>query len=343
MMLHAMDIMKRQGLNPVINIKIILDGEEEKGSGGLLNTLEQYKSFYEADHLVIMDGPAHPTHRPTLTLGCRGIARANLTVYGARQPQHSGHYGNYAANPVFGLARLLTSMKDESGRVLIPGFYEGIEIKGKLKRVLAEVPDDSLQMKTRLGIAVAEQVGDNYQEALQYPSLNIPALGTGIPLQEARTVVPATATAKLEMRLVPESDGDRLIKLIRQHVQDQGYYLADGIPTEEERMQYARIASISGKSRIKAFRTDIETPTSQWAISALKQIHGESPVVIRIMGGTVPVTPMIQKLQIPAVIVPMVNMDNNQHSPNENLRIGNMKTGMKTCLGLLLTRPEGMD
>ena len=339
MMLHALDIMKKQGLKPAINIKIILDGEEEKGSKGLLSTLEAYQALYKADHLIIMDGPAHPSNRPTLTLGCRGIARAQLTVFGARQAQHSGHYGNYVANPVFGLSKLLAAMKDESGRVLIPHYYDGIDLRGNLKQVLAGVPDDSLQMKSRLGIAYAEKVGDNYQEALQYPSLNIPALGTEVPLDEARTVVPSSATAKLEMRLVPESDGNRLVALIRQFVEDQGYHVVDSVPTEEERMKYSRIASVSGKSLINAFRTDLGTPSSQWAISALKQVHGESPVIIRIMGGTVPVTPMIQALGIPAVIVPMVNMDNNQHSPNENLRIGNMKTGIKTCLGLLLTRP----
>lgn len=335
MFLGALDIMEQQQMEPAFNVKVMLDGEEEIGSAGLLETLEAYKKYYTADHLIIMDGPAHPTNRPTLTFGCRGVASGALTVYGPIVPQHSGHFGNYAPNPVFRLANLLSSMKDDDGRVLIPGFYDGINLDEKTKAIMAGVPDDEAAIKTRLGVAEAEKVGANYQESLQYPSLNARGISAAWIGRQTRTIVPDKAVVQLGIRLVPESDGDRLLDLLRTHIIGQGYYLLDREPTEEERTQYPKIATFVGRKAVNAFRTPLDSPTGQWLTKAIEKAHGKEPVRIRTMGGTVPVTPLIEALGIPAVIVPMVNMDNNQHSPNENLRLGNLYDGVKTCLGIL--------
>lgn len=337
MMLSAFDYINTQKLSLAYNVKILLDGEEEKGSYSLLSTLKKYSEVYAADRLIIMDGPAHPSNQPTLTFGCRGIASGTLTVYGPRVPQHSGHFGNYAPNPVFRMAHLLASMKDEAGKVLIDGFYDGIELDKKTKALLASVPDDAAMINGRLGVAKPEQVGQNYQEALQYPSLNIRGLVSAWIGKQTRTIVPDKATAQVGIRLVPETDGDRLLELLRQHIKDQGFYLIDREPTEEERLKYEKIATFSGKKSVNAFRTEVDSPTGKWLRGALLKVDNRPPVNIRIMGGTVPVTPLIEELGVPAVIVPMVNMDNNQHSPNENLRLGNLHTGIKTCLAILTT------
>lgn len=335
MFLGALDILTQLEKEPAFNVKVMLDGEEEIGSAGLLETLEQYKESYAADHLIIMDGPAHPTNQPTLTFGCRGVASGALTVYGPIVPQHSGHFGNYAPNPVFRLANLLASMKDEEGRVLIDGFYDGIELDEKTRKILEGVPDDEAAIKERLGVAEAEKVGANYQESLQYPSLNARGISAAWIGRQTRTIVPDKAVVQLGIRLVQESDGDRLLDLLRRHIEEQGYYLLDREPTLEERAQHAKIATFVGRKSVNAFRTPIDSPTGQWLTRAIQNIHGKEPVCIRTMGGTVPVTPLIEALGIPAVIVPMVNMDNNQHSPNENLRLGNLYDGLKTCLGIL--------
>lgn len=335
MFLQAIDIMKAQHIQPAFNIKVLLDGQEEKGSAGLKTTLQKYKELYAADRLIIMDGPAHPTNLPTLTFGCRGIVGAKLTVYGPEVPQHSGHFGNYAPNPVFRMAHLLASMKDEDGRVLIKGFYDGITLDEKAQAILAAVPDNATEINDRIGIAEPEKVGRNYQEALQYPSLNVRGIASAWIGKQTRTIVPDKAVAQLGIRLVPESDGDRLLKLVKNHIESQGYYVIDREPTHEERLKYPKIATFTGRKSVNAFRTPIASPTGQWLAKAIQKVHGKEPVRIRIMGGTVPVTPLIETLGVPAVIVPLVNMDNNQHSPNENLRLGNLQDGIKTCFGIL--------
>ncbi|MEM7374182.1 MAG: M20/M25/M40 family metallo-hydrolase [Bacteroidota bacterium] len=334
MLLKALDLLKQMDIDPAFHVKVLLDGEEEKGSKGLLTSLRLYKTFYQADHLIILDGPEHPSRRPTLTFGCRGIARADVTVYGPKSSQHSGHYGNYAPNPAFRLAQLLASMKDQNGRVMIKGYYDPVQLSESVRKDLAAVPDDENTLKNRLGIAEAEAVGGNYQEALQYPSLNIPQMQTGWGMGQ-RTVIPDKASARLEMRLVPETKGQYLIDCIRKHIEEQGYWVTDSLPTEEERMKYARIATYGGGTSVESFRTDPASPMGQWLVRALTTVHGEEPVQIRIMGGTVPISPLIQALDIPAVIVPLVNMDNNQHAPNENIRIGNLISGIKSLMGIL--------
>jgi len=180
-------------------------------------------------------------------------------------------------------------------------------------------------------------VGSFYQEALQYPSLNIRGLGSGWIGEKARTIVPESATAEIDMRLVPESDGNRLKGLVKKHIQKQGFYITDKMPTKAERMAHDKIITITEGSVTNAFRTDLDNAYGEFLVKTLKDKFGEDVVQIRIMGGTVPIAPFINELKIPAFIVPMVNPDNNQHSPNENLKIGQIAYGIKVFYGILST------
>lgn len=337
MFLTALELMQQQGKTPKFNIKVLFDPEEEYSSTALLSTLDRYKNRYAADYFVVMDGPAHDSNKPTLTFGCRGIATAAITTYGARLPQHSGHYGNYAPNPVFRLSHLLSSMKDEDGRVLIDGFYDGITISTEISEVLTSVPYDKTAFNKSLGIHTAEKVGDTYQEALQYPSLNIRQIGTSWTGEGLKTVVPEYAVANIDVRLVPETEGDSQLEKIKTHIKNQGYHVIDRDPTEQERLTYPKIAKFTGKTAVNAFRTSTESEFGKKVRSQIAAAFGEDPVTIRIMGGTVPIVPLINTLDVPTVILPMVNMDNNQHNPNENIRIGNMRQGIKICLALFET------
>lgn len=337
MLLTALDLLKQRDEDIAFNLKILFDGEEEKGSEGLKQTLDRYAELYAADHIIIMDGPAHPSNEPTITFGCRGIASATLTVYGAVNSQHSGHYGNYAPNPAFRLSTLMSSMKDDKGRVRIEGYYDGIEITEVLRKQLSEVPDNTESINTQLGIAQAEAVGGTYQESLQYPSLNIRGMSAAWTGSQKRTIVPDKAVAELDLRLVVESDGDRLLGLVKAHIEQQGYVVLDREPTLEERLTHPKIATFTGAKSVNAFRTAFESETGLWLTNAMETTFGKKPIRIRTMGGTVPVVLLIEKLQAPAVILPLVNMDNNQHSPNENLRLGNFMTGIKACYGMLTT------
>ena len=337
MFLTALELMKKQGKTPSFNIKVLFDPEEEYSSTALLSTLDTHKKRYAADYFVVMDGPAHDSNRPTLTFGCRGIATASITTYGARLPQHSGHYGNYAPNPVFKLARLLATMKNEEGRVLIDGYYDGVNITPEAARVLTSVPYDAAQFNKNLGIHAAEKVGSTYQEALQYPSLNIRQIGTSWTGAGLKTVVPEYAVAHLDVRLVPEIDGTTQLDKIKKHITSQGYYVIDRKPTEEERLAHSKIATFIGKTSVNAFRTQTDSEFGTKIRTALSNAFDKDPITIRMMGGTVPIVPLINTLDVPTIIVPMVNMDNNQHNPNENIRIGNIRQGIKICMAILET------
>nr|WP_299000828.1 M20/M25/M40 family metallo-hydrolase [uncultured Allomuricauda sp.] len=342
MFLHAMDLLKENGSEMPFNIKVILDGEEERGSKPLPKAVKQYRELLEADFLIINDGPMHPSGKPTLIFGCRGITSLTLTTHGPYKPQHSGHYGNYAPNPGFQLAQLLATMKDGEGRVLIPGYYDGISIDENTKSILKSVPDDARAISEKLQFKTAEKVGSFYQESLQYPSLNIRGMGSGWIGDEARTIVPKSATAELDLRLVPETDGNRLKKLVKDHIKKQGFYVMDKIPSKEERMSHDKIITIKEGTVTDAFRTNLDNPYGNFLANTLKTAFDEEVVQIRIMGGTVPIAPFINELKIPAFVVPMVNSDNNQHSPNENLKIGQLAYGIQvfyTILSSDLSRP----
>ncbi|MFC3415077.1 M20/M25/M40 family metallo-hydrolase [Algoriphagus hitonicola] len=335
MFLTGWDAISKAGLNPDYNIKIIFDFEEEQGSPKLPAAVIEHQSKLSADLMLIMDGPRHISNEPTLTYGARGISEMTLTTYGPRVPQHSGHYGNYAPNPALMLSQLLSSMKDESGRVTISGFYDGINLTESEMEILRSVPDDEATIMQKIGIARTDQVGQTYQESIQYPSLNIRGMSSGWVGSEARTIVPSTAIAEIDMRLVPESDPVRLFKLIENHIKGQGFYLIDREPTEEERQTHPKILSMKKSISYQAFRTPMDSEVGAWLRKAMRRAFEKDPVQIRISGGSIPISPFVDALGIPAVTIPTVNADNNQHSPNENIRLGNYKEGIKTIISVL--------
>jgi acetylornithine deacetylase/succinyl-diaminopimelate desuccinylase-like protein len=334
--LRAIDLIAQAGAAPDYDLKVIIDTMEEMGSPVLPAAIEQYSEKLSADMLIIFDGPPHYSGRPSLKFGARGFASFTLTTYGPRVPQHSGHYGNYAPNPGIRLAQILASMKDDRGRVTIPGFYDGIEIDDATRKILDAVPDDEVEVMRRLGIAGTDGVANSLQEAVQWPSLNVQGLEPGWVGDEARTIVPATAVAEVDIRLVPETDGWRLLGLIRDHIEGLGYHvLADRDPTEDERQTYERLARFDTRVDYAAFRTPFDSQPGLWLSAAFVNLFGEEPVGIRTSGGSIPISPFVSTLGIPAVTVPTVNPDNNQHSPNENLRVGSFLDGIAIAAAVL--------
>ncbi|KZN51759.1 M20/M25/M40 family metallo-hydrolase [Pseudoalteromonas luteoviolacea] len=332
--LVALDLIQQQGpLN--YNLKVIMDTEEEIGSPNLPAAIIRHKQKLKADMLLIFDGPPHYSNQPTVTLGARGIATVQLTTYGPYKPQHSGHYGNYAPNPALHLSQILGSMKSQDGRVLIPNFYEGSTISADLRELLSKVPDDEQQLKQKLGFSVHDKVGNTLQESIQFPSLNIRGLQSGWVEQQARTIVPDKAIAEIDIRLVKESNPQRLISLIRNHIESLGYYVIDRVPTHKERMAHPYIVTMKSKPVYGAFRSEPNSLAGKMAIQGLTKFYGERPIVLRSGGGSIPIAPIIDTLKIPAAIVPSVNADNNQHSPNENLRVGNFIEGIAIIASVL--------
>ena len=335
MILNALEIMKRNNIELEYNLKVIMDFEEEISSPNLADAVKKYSSKLKSDALLIFDGPKHPSNLPTLTFGARGISDITLITYGPIVPQHSGHFGNYAPNPVFRMSEILSSMKDPNGRVTIPGFYDGIELDEKTLKILAEVPDDEEKMMNDMQFKKPDNVGKNYQESIQYPSINVRGIESGWVREEVRTIVPSECIAEIDVRLVLESDPIRLHNLIKSHIEELGYYVMDRRPTKDERLKYSKIVTFVSSFDYDAFRTDIDSEFGKWLVKSLKNTFGIEPVKKRTSGGSVPISPFVNTLGIPAVTVPTVNQDNNQHSPNENIKIENYITGIETYLGIL--------
>ncbi|PYS31431.1 MAG: peptidase M20 [Acidobacteria bacterium] len=214
-LLAAIDALRASGLQPKSNIRLILDGEEEAGSRGLISSLTRYKDKYRADVMLVLDGPLHSSGRPTIVFGGRGIATLELTVFGPKFALHSGHYGNWVPNPAMDLIHLLGSMKDDNGRVLVEGFYDDVPpLSPEEKRTLASVPDNPQELMQFFGISRTDKVGGSLQEALQYPSLNVRGLRSAYVGSEVRTVIPESATASIDIRLVKETDPDRMVRRV---------------------------------------------------------------------------------------------------------------------------------
>ncbi len=334
-LLAALDVLAKAGHTPAFHVKVIMDLEEEISSPNLPATVRARRTQLAADALVILDGTRHISNRPTLTFGARGIADATLTVFGPSTALHSGQYGNFAPNPAYGLAHLLASMKDINGRVTVAGFYDGVEISPADSIRLAAVPEDEPALLRRIGVAAPEAVGEGYQAALQYPSLNVRGMSSGWTGEQTRTIIPATAVAELDLRLVPETPGARQLALLRQHIIAQGYHLVDSVPSPEERARYAKLARLDGDVSYEAFRTSFDAPVGALLERALVRAFGQPPVLMRTTGGSQPMGPFILELGIDAVALRIPNPDNSIHSPNENLRLGNFLEGIQSCVALL--------
>jgi acetylornithine deacetylase/succinyl-diaminopimelate desuccinylase-like protein len=337
MFLASFDLLREKKTLPAVDVKLLLDSEEESNSAGIPDVVAANPALLKADAMVVFDAAEHPSGRPTVMFGNRGVTPLTLTVYGPKVPLHSGHYGNYAPNPALRLAQLLAGMKDDDGRVTIPGYYDHTHLTDTDRKAMAQVPDNESALKKRLGIAEPDKVGATYQEALQYPSLNIRGMASGGVGDKVATIIPAQAVAELDLRTTVEADGAYLSGLVKAYLEKQGYFLVDHDPTDEERAAHARIAQLKIGKSDEGARQDMDSPIGRWAVKALKASSDQTPVQLRQMGGTVPTADIVGPLKMPFVLVPTVNADDNQHTYDENLRAGQFLTGMRSMLGLLLT------
>jgi acetylornithine deacetylase/succinyl-diaminopimelate desuccinylase-like protein len=337
MTLAAIDALKAAGLAPTANLRVILDGEEEAGSPSLVPAIETYRDKLAADLMVILDGPQHSSGRPTIAYGARGIARVDITVFGPTAGVHSGNYGNWIPNPAQRLALLLASMKDEQGRILVDGWHDGIAPLSPEEQAMVEaVPDDSAAMLRAFGVAAPEQAHPRLQASLQYPTLNVRGMVSAFVGAGARTIIPDSATASIDVRLVKETPPAAMIEKIRAHVQKQGYHIVEQAPDAETRARHSKIARLATfGDATNAFRTSPMDPQARALAAAIREATGVEPVHLRTLGGTVPIAPFIEALGFPAVLVPTVNFDNNQHEENENLRLRNLYEGILTVAAIL--------
>ena len=334
-LLAALDALNDKKIQLAVNLKVILEGEEEAGSEHLQQTLELHKNLLAGDVLLTGDGPVHQSGRPLLFFGARGDIGLDVTVYGPVRALHSGHYGNWAPNPAMELAQLLASMKDENGRVKIPAYYDDITPLGEAeKRALAEMPSNDADLQRELGIAKPEGGGKKLVELLMEPSLNVRGIRSAYVGEQAQNVVPDRAEASLDARLVKGEDPKEKSRQIVEFIRKQGFFVVDREPTMEERRTHAKIAKVIEQGGYRASRTRMDLPVSKAIIGVMKEAAGEDLVIAPTLGGSVPMY-VFDDLGLPWVGVPIVNYDNHQHSSDENLRLGQFWKGIEAYGALL--------
>ena len=328
-LLAALDALQAKKIPLAVNLKVIFEGEEEAGSPSLQKTLELHKNLLGADLLITADGPAHQSGRPLVFFGNRGDIGIDLTVYGPVRALHSGHYGNWAPNPAMELSRLLASMKDEDGRVLIPGYYDDVTPLGEAeKKALAKMPENDADLERELGIAKPEGGGKKLVELIMEPSLNVRGLRSAYVGAQAQNVVPEKAEASLEARLVKGEDPRKKFEQIASFVERQGFFVVEREPTLDERRAHPRIAKVIYEGGYRASRTPMDLPVSQALVKAVQDATDNSAVIAPMLGGSVPMY-IFEDLGLPWIGVPIVNYDNHQHSSDENLRLGHFWRGME--------------
>ena len=335
--LNAYAALTASGLTPTCNIKFLFEGEEEIGSKHLGDIFEAHADLLKTDCWVICDGPVHQTGRKQIAFGVRGDTRLDLTVYGAKRPLHSGHYGNWAPNPALMLVRLLASMKDDSGRVLIKGFYDDVQpLSPPEQKALAGVPSVDQQMKDELGILTSEMKGKNLSEAINLPSLNINGIQSGNVGPQASNQIPTYATAELDMRLVLGNDWQRQQQKVIDHIRRQGFTVLDHDPTDAERREYPKIIKVlSGAGSYNAQRTPMDLPIISHIRSALQTTTPDPLVLQPTMGASLPLYLFEIYLHAHTITIPIANHDNNQHAENENLRLANLWSGIESMAAIM--------
>lgn len=309
------------------NVLFLFEGEEETGSPHLGEYLAHLDERLKADIWIICDGPVHQSGRAQVVLGVRGFAEIEIEVFGPPHDLHSGHYGETAVNPGVGLAELIVSMRDADGRLHVEGL-EGPQLSETELAAAAAVPDPE-----DLGFVVNPD--GSYAERLLRPLLNLRGLVSADVGDAARNVVPASAIASIDLRLVAGQDPARMIEAVRAHVSARGYHLVDSLPTPAERLEHRRLARVTGIAGYPGVRTSPDDSMVRGVVELVTSVTDEPPLLLPSFGGSVPLYHFVEHLDAPLVILPIANHDNNQHSENENIRVGNLRYGLEVMVALL--------
>ncbi len=336
--LQAVDALRAKRVTPSINMKFFFEGEEEAGSSNLAEIISRHKNLLQSDGWIICDGPVHQSGKKQVVFGVRGVTSVDLTVYGANRSLHSGHYGNWSPNPGFRMVRLLATMKDSEGRVLIDGWYDDVEPLSETEfDAIKAAPQYDRELKKHLGLAETEGSGKSLLEMLNLPALNINGMKTGDTGKLVRNVIPSESNVVLGIRLVKGNDHRRQIQKLWKHIEKQGFYIIDRDPTDEERLKYPLIVKFLGEAGgYNAQRTRMDLPLSKSVIEAVQNASNESIVTLPTLGGSLPLSIITEGLDdVPTITVPIANYDNNQHAEDENIRIQNLWDGIEIYANLM--------
>ena len=308
--------LSRSGRLPV-NIRFLIEGEEEVGSAHLDDFIRSHKPTLQSDVVVISDSPMFARGIPSICYGLRGLVYMQIDMRGSSTDLHSGSFGGAVANPAFVLAQVLAQMKDKSGRVRIPGFYDDVRpLQEEERQAWASLPFN--ERKYRQDFGIPKTAGESGFSILERtwarPTLEINGLLSGFTGEGAKTVLPAVSMAKVSMRLVPDQDPDRIAELFESYVKK--------ITPGSVELQVRRL------SAGKPWMTSYDNEYVQAAARAIEKGFGQKPVFTR-EGGSIPVvSTFYEELGVPAVLFGVGLPDENAHAPNEKLDLSNFHNGI---------------
>ena len=322
----AIDALDAAGLTPTVNLKVILDGEEEIGSPTLAAILDQHADALQADLMLFCDGPMHQSRRRQLVFGVRGSMTVDLTAYGAVRPLHSGHYGNWAPNPNDTLIRLLSDMKDDEGRILIPGYADAVRpVTAAERAAIDAMPVIDGPLAASLGLGRTEGGGARLEELVMRPAIVVKGFSGGGVGDQASNVIRPSATASLNLRLVPDQSPDTVRPVFEAYLAERGFHVVDDEPDAGTLRAHPRVLRVDWRDGgYRGFRTDLDSPEARRLTAVLDAMGGEPTLLTPTMGGSLPVYLFEEALEAPIILLPVANHDNNQHGRNENLRIRNL-------------------
>ncbi len=333
-MLAALDAMRAAKRAPAFNLRLVFEGEEEAGSPHLGAYMELAPELLRPDAWLICDGPVHQSGRPLLGFGARGTTGVDLTVYGPVKGLHDGHYGNWVPNPISRLAHLLSSLRDDAGRVTIPGYLDAVVAPSEAERkAAAAIPDVEPTLRGEFQIGGVEGAGEALNEALLRPAINIRGFQSGNVGTRATNTIPTEARASIDFRLVPAQTPASVRAHLERHLRTLGWTLVDSEPDSATRVTHDRIVRLSWGAGYPPARTPLDAPFSLEVATVLGTI-GRDPVRTPTLGGSVPMYLFEQPRGTPAIILPIANHDDNQHAPNENLRLQNLWDGIEVFAAL---------
>lgn len=324
-LIHALDALRSLDIERSINLKLLLDGEEERGSPTLGKILDANPGLLDADLLLFCDGPMHQSRRAQLVFGVRGSTSVDITTFGATRPLHSGHYGNWSPNPIMQLAYLLTSMRDPQGRIRIEGYYDNVAaLSDAEKTAIKAMPDITKSLQDELSVHTPEGGGARIEELVALPALNVRGIRAGGVGSQGRNVIVPSATASLNLRMVPNQRPERLRNLLEEHIRKQGYTITYEAPTPGFLRSHPAVVRLdwSGKGD-PGLRTAMDGEMAQRLIGVMREIRPDL-ILTPSMGGTLPLNAFADRMDTPIIVLPLANHDNNQHGRNENIRLQNL-------------------
>jgi acetylornithine deacetylase/succinyl-diaminopimelate desuccinylase-like protein len=336
-LLTALDALDAAGIAPSINIKLLLDGEEERGSPHIAEILRSNLDILAADLWVFCDGPMHQTRLPQVVYGVRGVTSVEITAYGAAVGLHSGHYGNWTPDPGMLLARLVTSMRDADGSATIDGIDELVRPLGRSAReAIAAAPPVDEQLKDDLALGWTEGQPTPLAERITHPAVNLLGFSVGQVGDRAKNAISPVARAVVGFRLVPDVTPEAIRTAVETHIRSQGFHIAHEEPDEAVRREQAKVVWLEWEMGYPALRTDMDLPVSKTVARVVDEAIDGPIALTPSMGGSLPLYVFSEILgDPPIVVVPIANHDNNQHAPNENLRIENLWLGIEIYAALM--------